>query len=226
MKRKIKLKIKCIIVDKYKNIITIAYIILLFISTILILQINYKNSEPQIIKISLPKVTQSVKTAKDEIESLTKTEIINQTRVNNLKEYQNMPESIDGHKVVGKLEIPKIELTTYILGYTSKESLNKSVTKLTGPEINNEGNFCITGHNYNNGRMFGKLKQLEIGDKIILTDTYDRSVTYTVNTIDTVTPKEVEVLSQNTLGEREVTLITCTTGALKRIVVRAIEEYD
>ena len=220
------MKIKCIIVDKYKNIITIAYIILLFISTILILQINYKNSEPQIIKISLPKVTQSVKTAKDEIESLTKTEIINQTRVNNLKEYQNMPESIDGHKVVGKLEIPKIELTTYILGYTSKESLNKSVTKLTGPEINNEGNFCITGHNYNNGRMFGKLKQLEIGDKIILTDTYDRSVTYTVNTIDTVTPKEVEVLSQNTLGEREVTLITCTTGALKRIVVRAIEEYD
>ena len=199
---------------------------MLFISTILILQINYKNSEPQIIKISLPKVTQSVKTAKDEIESLTNTEIINQTRVNNLKEYQNMPESIDGHKVVGKLEIPKIELTTYILGYTSKESLNKSVTKLTGPEINNEGNFCITGHNYNNGRMFGKLKQLEIGDKIILTDTYDRSVTYTVNTIDTVTPKEVEVLSQNTLGEREVTLITCTTGALKRIVVRAIEEYD
>ena len=156
------MKIKCIIVNKYKNIITIAYIILLFISTILILQINYKNSEPQIIKISLPKVTQSVKTAKDEIESLTKTEIINQTRVNNLKEYQNMPESIDGHKVVGKLEIPKIELTTYILGYTSKESLNKSVTKLTGPEINNEGNFCITGHNYNNGRMFGKLKQLEI----------------------------------------------------------------
>ena len=220
------MKIKCIIVNKYKNIITIAYIILLFISTILILQINYKNSEPQIIKISLPKVTQSVKTAKDEIESLTKTEIINQTRVNNLKKYQNMPESIDGHKVVGKLEIPKIELTTYILGYTSKESLNKSVTKLTGPEINNEGNFCITGHNYNNGRMFGKLKQLEIGDKIILTDTYDRSVTYTVNTIDTVTPKEVEVLSQNTLGEREVTLITCTTGALKRIVVRAIEEYD
>lgn len=220
------MKIKCIIVNKYKNIITIAYIILLFISTILILQINYKNSEPQIIKISLPKVTQSAKTAKDEIESLTKTEIINKTRVNNLKQYQNMPESIDGHKVVGKLEIPKIELTTYILGYTSKESLNKSVTKLTGPEINNEGNFCITGHNYNNGRMFGKLKQLEIGDKIILTDTYDRSVTYTVNTIDTVTPKEVEVLSQNTLGEREVTLITCTTGALKRIVVRAIEEYD
>ena len=74
--------------------------------------------------------------------------------------------------------------------------------------------------------MFGKLKQLEIGDKIILTDTYDSSVTYTVNTIDPVTPKEVEVLSQNTLGEREVTLITCTTGALKRIVVRAIEEYD
>lgn len=74
--------------------------------------------------------------------------------------------------------------------------------------------------------MFGKLKELEKGDKIILTDTYNRSVIYTVSTINQVKPDEVDVLSQNTQGEREVTLITCTKGAIKRIIVKAIEEYD
>lgn len=200
--------------------------LLLFLATILILQISYKNAEPKIIKRESLELTNVSQLAQTEVQKLVKTEMLKSTKINKLKEYQNMPKSIDGYKVIGKLEIPKIELTTYILENTNKDSLNKSVTKLTGPEINKEGNFCITGHNYNNSRMFGKLKKLSKGDKIILTDTYDRSVTYIVKTIDTINPKEVEVLSQNTLGEREVTLITCTTSGLNRIVVKAVEEYD
>lgn len=38
--------------------------------------------------------------------------------------------------------------------------------------------------------------------------------------------KETECLSQNTNGEREITLITCTTGAIKRLIIKAIELYD
>ena len=197
--------------------------LLLFLATILILQISYKNAEPKIIKRESLELTNVSQLAQTEVQKLVKTEMLKSTKINKLKEYQNMPKSIDGYKVIGKLEIPKIELTTYILENTNKDSLNKSVTKLTGPEINKEGNFCITGHNYNNSRMFGKLKKISKGDKIILTDTYDRRVTYIVKTIDT---KEVEVLSQNTLGKKEVTLITCTTSGLNRIVVKAVEEYD
>lgn len=214
------MKIQFITINKYKNVLLIMYIILLFIATIGMLELNYpnkqfenKNVQKEIKKIEEPQI--------EKIENP-----IKPRNVSKVKEYASIPQNIDGYKVIGKLEIPKIELSTYILEETTKESMSKSVTKLTGPEINMEGNFCITGHNYNNGKMFGKLKKLEIGDKIILTDTYDRSVVYAVNSIYTVSPKEIEVLSQNTLGEREVTLITCTTGALKRIVVKAIEEYD
>ena len=64
-----------------------------------------------------------------------------------MKEYQTMPSDLKGHKVIGKLQIPAINLETYILENTNKETLNISVTKLTGPEINQIGNFCITGHN-------------------------------------------------------------------------------
>ena len=49
---------------------------------------------------------------------------------------------------------------------------------------------------------------------------------YVVYDIYKIKPDEVECLSQETEGEREITLITCTTGALKRLVVKAIEVYD
>lgn len=220
------MKIQFIAINKYKNILLIIYSILLFLTTIVLLELNYTNTEleQEIIKIEMPKPNETMKQETKEKTQIIKSQI--KPNENKQKEYENMPSNIDGYKVVGKLEIPKIKLTTYILGETTEDSLNKSVTKLTGPTINREGNFCITGHNYNNGRMFGKLNKLAKGDKIILTDTYNRSVEYTVSTIDKVVPTAVEVLSQNTLGEREVTLITCTKGALKRIVVKAIEEYD
>ena len=47
-----------------------------------------------------------------------------------------MPKELKGKTVIGKLTIPSINLETYILEETSDETLNISVTKLTGPEIN------------------------------------------------------------------------------------------
>ncbi len=142
------------------------------------------------------------------------------------KEYENMPKDIEGHKVIGKLEIPKINVSAYILEETNKETLNLSVTKLCGPNINEVGNFCITGHNYNRDNMFGKLRKLEIGDEIMLTDTYEQMIKYQVDEILKINPKEVSALNQETEGERRVSLITCTIGALNRIVVKASEIYD
>lgn len=137
-----------------------------------------------------------------------------------------IPKEYDGWDVVGRLSIQKINLVTYILSTTTKESLNKSVTKLCGPRINQVGNFCITGHNYRNSNMFSKLKQLEVGDELILTDKYEVSIHYRIYSIIKVDPSDVKCLEQETGGEREVTLITCTPGALKRLIVKATEIYD
>ena len=91
-----------------------------------------------------------------------------------------MPQQIEGYEVIGKLEIPKIELTTYILSETDKNTLKVSVTKLCGPKVNGVGNLCIAGHNYNNSNMFKDLKKLEKEDKIYVTDIYDNKVVYVV----------------------------------------------
>ena len=41
-----------------------------------------------------------------------------------------------------------------------------------------------------------------------------------------VSPYDTTCLSDETSGERELTLVTCTLGAIKRVVVKAIEVYD
>lgn len=137
-----------------------------------------------------------------------------------------IPKEYEGWDVIGRLTIPKIHLVTYILSTTTKENLNKSVTKLYGPNINQVGNFCITGHNYRNSNMFSKLKKLEIGDEFTVTDKYNNTISYRVYAIQEVQPDNVQCLEQETGGEREVTLITCTVGALKRLIVKAAEIYD
>ena len=141
-----------------------------------------------------------------------------------LPEYVHLPRTWRGYTVIGKIEIPKLKLDKYILSETSEQALKAAVTKLAGPKVNEIGNLCIAGHNYE--QTFGRLKELEKGDFLILTDTYDRKITYQVYDTCKVLPTDTACLSQETGGEREVTLITCTLGAVKRQIIKAIEVYD
>lgn len=161
------------------------------------------------------------------LQTSSKVENVEQIKDNiniSLKEYENFPKRYKGYQTVGKISIPKLEIEKYILAETTNESLKVAVTKVCGPKVNEIGNFCISGHNY--VQTFGRLKELEIGDKIILTDTYNREVTYQVYKTYKVNPNDTSCLSQETNGEREVTLITCTLGAIKRNIIKAIEVYD
>lgn len=217
----INLKSKVIVINNIK-IIKILFVAVIFFA--LLLTINIVNNKDN-------KVIQNNNLEEKEIEVVTKDcDDINNNVIstsNNASENKvDFPKEIGGYGVIGKIEIPKINLTTYILSETNKESLDKSVTKLCGPKINGIGNVCITGHNYNKENMFSNLKKLEIGDSIFVIDTNGNKIEYLVYDKYKVYPKETECLSQNTEGEREVTLITCTGGAIKRLIVKAREVYD
>lgn len=135
-----------------------------------------------------------------------------------------MPKELKGFDIIGKIEIPKLKLAKYILSECTSKSLETSVAKLYGPRINKIGNFCIAGHNYN--RVFGRIKSLEKDDPIILIDVYGNRVVYQVYDNYKTSPKDISCLNQNTGNEKEITLITCTMGATKRVIVKAIEVYD
>ena len=132
---------------------------------------------------------------------------------------------VGGYAVIGKIKIPKIELEDVILGKTTDDSLNLGLTKFWGPEMNEIGNFSITGHNYKIDRseLFSKLDNLIVGDTFSLEDQKGRTVTYKVYKKYTVDPKDTTPIDQNKDGKREVTLITCTKGAKKRIIIKARE---
>ena len=74
--------------------------------------------------------------------------------------------------VIGIIEIEKIHLRYPILERTTDELLKIAPCKFHGNNLNDYGNFCIAGHNYDNNELFSNLKELNIGDSI---------TTYTLN---------------------------------------------
>ena len=179
---------------------------------------------------NLEQIQSNINKVENNVENMVENSITQIQESNVIKEeqeeYVDMPRELKWYKVIGKLEIPKIKLSTYILDHTDKKTLKVSITKLYGPNVNEVGNFCMAGHNYRNNKMFGGIKKLEKGDKIVLTNPYGKSITYEVYENYQTDPKDVSSLSQETMGEREITMITCTAGAIKRVIVKAVEIYD
>lgn len=121
------------------------------------------------------------------------------------------------------LKIPSLEIDYPVLSTTSDELLKISLNKYWGPKPNGIGNYCIVGHNYKNGKMFGKLSQLQIGDTVTLTDLNNRTITYEMYKRDVISPSDVSCTSQLTQGKRELTLITCTNYGTQRLAVKCRE---
>ena len=186
------------------------YIFIFIIFVILIGILNPKNRENTIDK----------KEAEIEYNEKESQVIIEKT----VKQYpkEEVLEDYKGYKVCAKIEIQSISLEANILSEFSNKALKVSCTKFWGVEPNQEGNFCIAGHNYKN--MFYGIKKLQIGDTFFITDNEVGKVEYEIFYIDKVEPKNVECLEPITIGEKEVTLITCTNDSKKRIIVKAKEK--
>lgn len=122
------------------------------------------------------------------------------------------------------LKIPSLGIEYPVLSETSEELLKISINKMWGPGPNEVGNYCIAGHNYKSGKMFGKLKNISIGEKMELTDLKGRTITYIVSDKYTIDPTDVKCTSQLTNGKRKLTLITCTNSGSKRLVVQGYEQ--
>lgn len=129
-----------------------------------------------------------------------------------------------GYKVVGIIEIPKIDIKYPILNKTNDDAMQYAITKFSGGEINSIGNFVMAGHNYLDGSMFGKVKQLELGDEIKLTDLYNNTVTYEIFDIYSTDPNDTKIINSVKENTKEITLITCTNGHINRLITKAREK--
>ena len=122
-----------------------------------------------------------------------------------------------------RITIPKIKVDYPVLTETSDKLLNISVNKYHGNGPNEVGNYCIVGHNYRNGKMFGRLSELKNGDIAKLEDVTGRTLTYVVYDKYIVLPTDTRCTSQLTKGRKEMTLITCANNGTKRLIVKCRE---
>lgn len=126
--------------------------------------------------------------------------------------------------IVAKVNIPSINCTYPIINTTTDELLKISPCKFWGPEPNENGNFCIVGHNYRSNKFFSHVPELTLGSKIEITDLNGQTITYKVYDKYVVQPDDVACTSQRTNGLREITLITCTDDSKMRVIVKARED--
>lgn len=96
------------------------------------------------------------------------------------KDLKLVEEEYKGYTVAANLKIEKLNIDTCVLQNYTNNAMNICVTKFFGPEPNEIGNFCITGHNYITKNMFGYLYKLELGDTFTLTDNKNGTVEYEV----------------------------------------------
>ena len=120
------------------------------------------------------------------------------------------------------VRIPKIDSKEPVKEGTNKSALSASLGHEPGTASPGEvGNCVIAGHrNYNFGKYFNRLDEVEVGDEIFV-DTRDNTYEYKVSEIKVVEPEDIEILDPT--EDEQLTLYTCTPIyiATHRLVVIA-----
>lgn len=130
---------------------------------------------------------------------------------------EDVPLKVTGN-AIAVLDIPTYGIRGQIVEGTDDETLKNYIGKFIGSaEAGQIGNFSLAAHNNIYTELFRNLHKVQIGDKVrIVTKTHE--YVYSVTSTETVDPSRTDVLDAS--GKREITLITCTQAATKRIVVK------
>ena len=121
--------------------------------------------------------------------------------------------------VIGLINIEKISLELPIIEDANDENLWIGAAHIKGtPYYWEKGNSFLSSHNIKNyGKLFNRLNELVIGDKIIVSDYNDR-FDYVVYHIEVVSPDDIMCFSK-IKGEYNLSLVTCTKAGSKRLIV-------
>ena len=119
--------------------------------------------------------------------------------------YHNFP-------MVGYIKISKTNVSYPILIENSPAALETAVVASypTNPKLNQPGVVEIIGHNYRNNRFFANNKKLVVGDKIDITDTEGKTLTYTIYEIFETSEADTSYLRRDRGNNIEIVLSTCT----------------
>lgn len=146
---------------------------------------------------------------------------------NIVKLYGNSNNEIDSLNVdpfvIGIIRIEKIDLNYPILSDCNKDLLEISICRFAGPLPNSIGNLCLAGHNYVDYRLFSRINELDTSDIIEIFDLNGKLLKYTVYDKFEIFSDDISCMSQQTSGQKIITLLTCNNVNGKRTVIKAKE---
>lgn len=127
-------------------------------------------------------------------------------------------ESINGYKPIAIMEIPAIKLKQPIVDGITDDVIKYFLGRFPDSSMPGEvGNFAVAGHRVSDFTdAFINLYKVKSGDEIIVR-TMEGKYTYEVDDSFIVEPEQVEVLEN--ADYEKITLITCTIGSKRRVVV-------
>ena len=127
-------------------------------------------------------------------------------------------EAINGYTPVAIMEIPSIKLKQPVVDGITEDVIKYFLGRFPESAMPGEvGNFAVAGHRVSDFTdAFINLYKVKVGDKVIVT-TKDGRYTYEVDSSFIVDPEQVEVLDD--ADYEKITLITCTIGSKRRVVV-------
>lgn len=129
--------------------------------------------------------------------------------------------TIDGIDYIGKISFPRLELELPVISEWSYPNLRLAPCRYSGSVYLD--NMVVAGHNYSS--FFGPLRNMEIEDEVVFTDSDGNIFEYEVSDIQVLRPTAVENMIT---GEWDLTIFTCTIGGRTRLALRCdrIEEDE
>lgn len=127
--------------------------------------------------------------------------------------------------IFGTIEIPKLNIYYPIFSNFNEDLLKLAPCKFYGNnDISNNGNICIAGHNYDNGKFFSNIALLNHNDIIYIYSNNKEKYTYLVTSNYEVSPNDLTPILKYNNDEKSLTLVTCNNLNGNRIIIKAIQK--
>lgn len=121
---------------------------------------------------------------------------------------------------IGKLLIPSLNISAVIVEGTEDENIKYNIGHFKDTSmVGEDGNFALAGHSstiYNN--VLNSLDKINIEDEIVIEGLSGKFI-YKVSEVFEVNPEDTYVLN-SLYGKSEITIVTCSNGGKKRLIVK------
>lgn len=127
--------------------------------------------------------------------------------------------SSDIQTILGTINIPKLNIQYPVFSNFNNELLKISPCRFFGPNLGENGNICIAGHNYDNNKFFSNIASLNVNDEILLTNNLNKFFYYYVNKIYEVKHDDLSPIYSYDDNKKQLTLVTCNNKNNNRIII-------